>query len=321
MKYCGVPLAPRNSGERPGDQAPCAATAFPGDFKIVNRPALLHFLQRVAKTLGLFRYRCHQIPDETAANVGERVTGGFFAHAIKSHDAHARIEHHYQRAHRIQDRGSDVALLLQRFLGALQLRDVEGDAVDEPGAAVVVHHHFGFALKPDHVPVARDHAIAGADRFAGEKHFGGFHRPAVLIVGMDLLIPADGIFQPFVARESERDFNVRTDVRLPDALIQIGGKNHGGDLLHQRAVSGFYVGRDLQGARSSGRISIDRNSTSQLGEQRFRLDHVRVFVEERIQGRASHAGGCSRKSAAQQATVPHRSVHKVRGALAETVSR
>ena len=62
---------------------------------------------------------------------------------------------------------------------------------------------------------------------------------------MDLLIPTDGIFQPFVARESQCHFNVRADIRLTDALIEVGDEDNGGKLLDQRAVSGFGVGLGL----------------------------------------------------------------------------
>ena len=159
--------------------------------------------------------------------------------------------------------------------------------MDKPRAAIVVQHHLRFALKPDYVPIARQHAIAGPNGFAGEEHLGCLHGPAVLVIRMDLLIPTNGILQPFVAGESQRDFNVRTDVGLPYALIQVGSEDHGRNLLHQRSVSGFDVRRGFGTRGPAGRIFVGRDSPGQLGQYRLRLRNLRIFVEERAQRAAS----------------------------------
>ena len=78
---------------------------------------------------------------------------------------------------------------------------------------------------------------------------GGFHAPALLVVGMDVLVPAHRIFQPLFPREAQRRFDLRADVRLADTAVEIGHEDDGGNLLEQRAVFGFKVrrGRPRQG--------------------------------------------------------------------------
>src|ERR1700722_19081639 len=117
--------------------------------------------------------------------------------------------------------------------------------MNEPGTPVIVQHDLGFTLEPYHVTVAGNYSIAGADGLAGEKYLGSLHAPALFIVRMDLLVPADRVFQPFITRESQRHFNVRTDVGWADALIEVGDENNRRELLNQRAITGFDVGRRL----------------------------------------------------------------------------
>ena len=85
--------------------------------------------------------------------------------------------------------------------------------------------------------VARDHAIHRAQRFAREQQPGRLARPARLVLGMDLLIPADRIFEPFRLREAERRLDVRTDVGLAGALVEKGHEHDRRQLLDQRLVA------------------------------------------------------------------------------------
>jgi hypothetical protein len=137
---------------------------------------------------------------------------------------------------------------------------------------------------------------------------------------MDLLVPADRILQPFVSRESQRYFNVRADVGLPDALVEVGDEDDGGELFNEGAVSGFGVGRGFGWRGPGGRISIDGNLTGKLGQKRFRLMHPSPLIEERVQRLTSQVKRRAGEGAAQQVTTPHRSVLEVRVALPETVS-
>jgi hypothetical protein len=70
---------------------------------------------------------------------------------------------------------------------------------------------------------------------------------------------------------------------LSDTLIQVGGENHGRNLFHQRAISGFDVGRSLRGLAACDGTRTDGNSAGQLGEKLLRLHELQVFVEERVQ--------------------------------------
>ena len=111
------------------------------------------------------------------------------------------------------------------------------------GSPSVLANHLGFAMKPDHPAVARHHAIGRAQRTAGKKHLGRFDAPALLVVGMDVAVPAHRIFQPFFLRKTQRRFDLRADVGFADSPIQIGHEHHGGNLFHQGAISGFQIGK------------------------------------------------------------------------------
>lgn len=142
--------------------------------------------------------------------------------------------------------------------------------MNEPGAAVIVAYYVRLALKPDHVAVAGKHAIAGTDGLAGHQNFGRFHVAAVFVVGMDLLIPEDRILQPFVARKSEGNLDVRADIGSPQALIEVGGEDHRRNLLHQRAVAGFDIGRGARGLRILvRRLAVAENPLRKLAEKRL----------------------------------------------------
>ena len=73
-----------------------------------------------------------QVPDDACRGLFERISGHLLAGAIEADDPAFAIQHHDQRAHRVENRGDDIALFLQRFFGPLQVRNVEGHAVNEP---------------------------------------------------------------------------------------------------------------------------------------------------------------------------------------------
>ena len=79
----------------------------------------------------------------------KRISAGLFASPVEADDAALRIEHHHQSPHGMENRRDHVALFLQRLFGPLQLSDIKADAVNEPGLAVLLADHFGFAMKPD----------------------------------------------------------------------------------------------------------------------------------------------------------------------------
>ena len=66
-----------------------------------------------------------------------------------------------------------------------------------------------------------------------------------LVVGMDLLVPANRVFQPFRLRKSQRLFDLRADVGLANSLVQVGHENNGGNLVEQRPVARLDIGRGI----------------------------------------------------------------------------
>src|SRR5580704_938899 len=100
-------------------------------------------------------------------------------------------------------------------------------------------------MKPKDAAIAGNHTIRGTQRVAGKKHLCRFYAPAALVVRMDVSIPADWILQPLFLRKTQRGFNLRTDVRLADAPIEIRHEHHGRNLFDQGAISGFQV-RELR---------------------------------------------------------------------------
>ena len=171
----------------------------------------------------------------------DRIARHLLAGPIEAHDPSFPVQHDDQRAHGIENRRHDIALLLQRLLRLLEFRDVEPHPVNEPGLAVVAPDQPGFTMKPDHPSIPRHDAIRRSQRLPGEKHFRGFIAPAALVVGMDLLIPANRIFQPFLLRKAERGFDLRTHIGFADTLIQIRHEHDRGNLIEQDPVSGFEV--------------------------------------------------------------------------------
>ena len=137
--------------------------------------------------------------------------------------------------------------------------------MDEPGRSIRMAHHAGVAVEPDRRAVARNDAVRRAQRLAGEEHACCFNAPALLVVGMDAVVPADGIFKPLFARVAERGLNFRAHVGLADAAIEIGHENDRRNLLEQRAILGLeirsvgFCSRELFGV--PGRCSIRRSQT------------------------------------------------------------
>src|SRR5262245_21473312 len=54
---------------------------------------------------------------------------------------------------------------------------------------------------------------------------------------MNPLIPADRIPEPFLLRITEQRFNLRTDIRFTDPLIEEGHKDYRRDLFNENAIA------------------------------------------------------------------------------------
>src|SRR6185312_361581 len=127
--------------------------------------------------------------------------------------------------------------LLQSNLRLLLLRHVERGTVKEPRAAIFGANQFHLAMEPNYVPVACNHPVYRPQRLTGENELGCFHAPTASIVRVDLVIPPNRIVKPFLLSETQKSFNVGTDISLAQALIEKGHEDHGGNLLHQGPIS------------------------------------------------------------------------------------
>ena len=78
----------------------------------------------------------------------------------------SRVEDQDQGANSVEHRRSEVAFFLKRFLGALEVRDIEADSVNEPGAAIAAPDHPRVTVKRDRVAIASDHPIDRTQRLS-----------------------------------------------------------------------------------------------------------------------------------------------------------
>src|ERR1700685_3461037 len=108
--------------------------------------------------------------------------------------------------------------------------------MDEPRPPIVVPDHLRFALEPYDVPVPRDDPVRRSQWLYGQKHLGRFYAPALLIVRMNVLVPADRVLQPLVGRKPKRILDLRTYVGFTAALVEIGHEDNGRDLIQQCAI-------------------------------------------------------------------------------------
>ena len=69
-----------------------------------------------------------------------------------------------------------------------------------------------------------------------------------------LVVPANGIFQPFVLRKTERGLNLRADVGFADSPVEVSHENYRRNLFDEGAIPGLETGR-LAGS-TAGRRSL-----------------------------------------------------------------
>src|ERR1700691_6021959 len=136
--------------------------------------------------------------------------------------------------------------------------------MNTPRVTVFPAHHSGVAMEPDHAAITRNHAIGGSQRLAGEEHLGSFQAPALLVIGVNVLIPANWIFQPFFSRISEGGFNLRAHIGLADTPVELSHEDSRRYLLQQSTVFGLRVW-----------LSCIRNGfwpiSSEMGQNRSRI--------------------------------------------------
>ena len=137
-------------------------------------------------------------------------------------------------------RDEDLELVVhppQRFLGVLALGDVEGDPLEEDGPTLRVADDLCLAVDPDDLAVTREEAVLGAEVLAGRAGHRELGVPAVLVVGVELAIPEDGVFQPLLLGEPEHGLDLRRDVKLVGPFVERGHEGDGRELLDERPVS------------------------------------------------------------------------------------
>ena len=98
-------------------------------------------------------------------------------------------------------------------------------------------------------PSRREHPVGRPERLAGQEHLGRLDAPAMLVLRVDVVVPADRILQPLRLGEPHDLLDPRAHVGLADAAIEVGHEDDRRHLLHQRAVLGFQVGQRRVGRR------------------------------------------------------------------------
>jgi len=80
-------------------------------------------------------------------------------------------------------------------------------------------------MKPQDSAIAGNYTISRTQRIAGQKHLCRFDAPALFIVGINVAVPPNRIFQPFFLRKTEGSFNLRANIGLADAAIEMSLRN------------------------------------------------------------------------------------------------
>src|SRR5277367_6633539 len=117
--------------------------------QVIRTELLKHRLEAVH----LFRNH-KQIPDLPPINLSEGISTGLFTSPVEANDAAFGVKHNHQSPYRMQNGGDDVALLLQCLFCPLQIGNIKTHAVNEPGLAILLSDHLGFAMKPDDPAIA-----------------------------------------------------------------------------------------------------------------------------------------------------------------------
>src|ERR1700733_3201590 len=231
----------RKQRTRPGDEPLLSMACDPTGLVVLREKIGTQHLEIGAEAIYFFRKE-KEVPDAFALNLLHGISRGQFTSRVEAQDTSFVVEDDDQCPDRVQYGGDEVTFFLEFLFDAFEIGDVEGDTVNTPGASVLQAHHAGVAMEPDDAAIARNYAICGAQGLAGEEHLGRFEAPTLLVIGMNALIPADWILQPFFSGISERCFNLRAHIGLADTPVEIGHEDNRGYLLQQSAVFRLRVG-------------------------------------------------------------------------------
>jgi hypothetical protein len=105
---------------------------------------------------------------------------------------------------------------------------------------------------------------------------------------MDLVVPADWVFQPLFLGKPQRFLNLRAHVGFADAAIEISHEHHGRNLLHQGTVPGFQIRKSTLRGDPFCSLAARRKNSRQALQNLFRHSGVHLHVRT---GRRNAAGG------------------------------
>jgi hypothetical protein len=131
------------------------------------------------------------------------------------------------------------------MLGFLPGGDVELDPlIPRSPPSIVVRDDGRDIVEPDDAPVASDHPILELERLPRLDASSRLVQDLIAITRMEALDPQSWILRPFMRSEPQHRFDLRTDVFLRHPLEPARNAPHvhdRGDLLYERAISGFEV--------------------------------------------------------------------------------
>ena len=108
----GRSVVARQHGAGPRDQAVGIVPRDPMALKILGQQVSAQLRKDGTGTIDFF-WQEEKVPDALAADLFERIAGGEFASAVEADDAPFGIENSDERADGIENRGDDIAFLLQ----------------------------------------------------------------------------------------------------------------------------------------------------------------------------------------------------------------
>src|ERR1700686_4417747 len=128
---------------------------------------------------------------------------------------------------------------------------------------------------------------------------------------MNLLIPANGIFQPFFLRKAQAGFNLWAHIGFSDASVQVGHEDDCRYLLDQSSVDGVNI-RELlfgfvpiaDGIRRNRLAGIAEKHRGEICKKSFRLRYTNGFSLVQVLVGSSFC--CSAVAPEDHVLAPHK---------------
>src|SRR5947209_19561681 len=96
-------------------------------------------------------------------------------------------------------------------------------------------------MNPNHAPILGQEPVDVPEGSPGGTGWSELDVPPLTVVRMELSMPQDRVFEPFLLREAEELLDLRADVELGGALIQRRDKGYGGNVLDQGAQLALFL--------------------------------------------------------------------------------